>query len=92
MNTRAPRPRNAPRLARGLAMFNRVIDGDRASVRKALADLRRRLSPHLSSDTMGRLELVLAEVLNNVVKHGAGADAAPAPAKPGATTPEAAPP
>ncbi|MBV0892733.1 ATP-binding protein [Paracoccus sp. Z118] len=53
------------------ALFHRVLPADRMSVRQTLTDLNARLSPHVSADVMGRVELVLAEVMNNIVLHGA---------------------
>ena len=63
----------APEPAAAEALFNRVLPADHLSVRGALTDLHARLSPHVSADVMGRLELVLAEVMNNIVRHGADA-------------------
>ncbi|VDS08239.1 hypothetical protein PARHAE_01422 [Paracoccus haematequi] len=61
-----PKPRT---LTRSQPMFHRVLQADPNDVRQALKDLRARFAPQLSADTMGRLELVLAEVMNNVVEH-----------------------
>lgn len=55
-----------------LRMFHRVLDADLIAVRHALLDMRRRFDGHISPDALGRIELVLAEVLNNIVQHGAG--------------------
>ncbi len=38
-------------------------------VRRALATLKDKLRPRLPAETLDRLELVLAEVLNNIVEH-----------------------
>lgn len=61
-----PKPRS---LTRSQPMFHRVLQADPHDVRQALKDLRARFAPRISADTMGRLELVLAEVMNNVVEH-----------------------
>lgn len=52
--------------------FHRVLRADPLSVRHTLAELCRRLGPACPADALGRLELVLAEVLNNIVEHGIG--------------------
>ena len=54
-------------------MFHRVLRAQPSSVRDTLVDVRRRFSQEVNDDTLGRLELVLAEVMNNVAEH-AGAD------------------
>ena len=54
------------------ALFNRVLPADQMSVRQTLTDMHARLAPHVSADVLGRLELVLAEVMNNIVLHGTG--------------------
>ena len=51
-------------------MFHRVFEAELNNVRTVLNDIRKRFSGDVSDDTMGRLELVLAEVMNNVAKHG----------------------
>ena len=61
-----PRP-----IARTQPMFHRVLRADPFEVRQALRDLRARFAPAVSADAMGRLELVLAEVMNNVAEHSA---------------------
>ena len=61
-------PRSATRVQ---PMFHRVLHADPLDVRQALTDLRTRFAPAVSADTMGRLELVLAEVMNNVAEHAA---------------------
>ncbi|SES73726.1 ATP-binding protein [Paracoccus homiensis] len=50
-------------------MFHRVFAAEPSVVRKTLVDIRARFGAGLDEDTMGRLELVLAEVLNNVAEH-----------------------
>lgn len=59
-------PPNAPR------MFHRVMDATLVNVRRALEDLRARFNGGAEADALDRLELVLAEVLNNITLHGAG--------------------
>lgn len=60
-------------VSRTRPMFHRVLMADPFEVRQALGDLRLRFAPAISPDTMGRLELVLAEVMNNVAEHAAEA-------------------
>lgn len=63
-----PDPRRAARVQ---PMFHRVLQADPGNVRQALTDLRIRFSGAVDADAMGRLELVLAEVMNNVAEHAA---------------------
>lgn len=59
-------------------MFHRVLRAHPLIVRDTLADIRRRFLADVGEDTLGRLELVLAEVMNNVAEHGPGSrDASP---------------
>lgn len=58
--------------ARVQPMFNRVLAARPPAVREALGDIRRRFAPEVAEDALGRLELVLAEVMNNVARHGSG--------------------
>ncbi len=58
--------------ARTEPMFNQVLPAHPRAVRKVLHDIRRRFSGEVSEDTLGRLELVLAEVMNNVAEHSRG--------------------
>ena len=51
-------------------MFHRVFRADPVVVRNVLADIRQRFRDDVCDDTLGRLELVLAEVMNNVAEHG----------------------
>lgn len=55
-------------------MFHRVLYADPARVRDALSAIRQRFRSEVSEDTLGRLELVLAEVMNNVAEHAAAPD------------------
>lgn len=50
-------------------MFHRVLDADPMIVRDTLHDIRLRFRGEVGDDTLGRLELVLAEVMNNVAEH-----------------------
>jgi len=50
-------------------MFHRVLSAHPMTVRDTLSDVRLRFRAEVSDDTLGRLELVLAEVMNNVAEH-----------------------
>ncbi|WP_405402030.1 ATP-binding protein [Paracoccus sp. Ld10] len=50
-------------------MFHRVLNAHPMVVRDTLHDVRQRFSAEVGDDTLGRLELVLAEVMNNVAEH-----------------------
>lgn len=80
---RAPEPHgaDAPSFAAHAPrpMFHRVISAELPLVRETLTAVRARFLDDIGPDAMGRLELVLAEVMNNVAKHGAGKGTAPAP-------------
>lgn len=65
--------------AQSRPMFHRITPARPQEVRDTLADIRRRFSAEVSEDTLGRLELVLAEVMNNVAEHGQSAARAPVP-------------
>lgn len=60
-------------------IFHRVLGADLMAVRQALLDMRARFDGHASRDALGRIELVLAEVLNNIVHHGSGLGKTAAP-------------
>lgn len=60
-------------------LFNRIVPARPMAVRAALVDVRARFHDAVSEDTLGRLELVLAEIMNNVAEHGAGIGDAPLP-------------
>ncbi|MDO5641949.1 MAG: ATP-binding protein [Paracoccus sp. (in: a-proteobacteria)] len=62
-----------------LVVFTRSFRARPASVRRTLIELSRRLCAHISMDLMGRSELVLAEVLNNIAQHGRAQLAGPRP-------------
>lgn len=51
-------------------MFHRVFRSDLPAIRAALGEIRLRFSGYATDDTIDRLELVLAELLNNICKHG----------------------
>lgn len=55
--------------ARARPMFHRVFPAKPENVRAILSDIRQRFRTEVGDDTMGRLELVLAEVMNNVAEH-----------------------
>lgn len=50
-------------------MFHRVLGARPENVRDTLTELRRRFQAEVDEDTLARLELVLAEVMNNVAEH-----------------------
>jgi serine/threonine-protein kinase RsbW len=50
-------------------MFHRVLNASPETVRGTLQDIRQRFRTEVSDETLGRLELVLAEVMNNVAEH-----------------------
>lgn len=62
----------AGRAERELLPFHRVLPADPLSVRRTLTDLSQHLRRACPEDARARLELVLAEVLNNIVEHGIG--------------------
>lgn len=51
-------------------MFHRVFAARPMAVRAVLAEVRGRFRDQVGDETLGRLELVLAEVMNNVTEHG----------------------
>lgn len=56
-------------------MFHRVLTADPNAVRATLTALRVRFRDDVTPDALGRLELVLAEVMNNVAEHAISARA-----------------
>ncbi|MBU2957327.1 ATP-binding protein [Paracoccus sp. 1_MG-2023] len=50
-------------------MFARVLRASPELVRDTLQDIRSRFREDVDEDALGRLELVLAEVMNNVAEH-----------------------
>lgn len=73
---------NRPTPARGEPMFHRILDADTTAVQQALMDVRHRFAGTVSDDALARMELVLAEVLNNIAQHGTGAGKEPRPDAP----------
>lgn len=61
---------------RAQPMYHRILRAKPMTVRNMLVEIRDRFGSVVSADTLGRLELVLAEVLNNVTEHGGGNDEA----------------
>lgn len=51
-------------------MFNHVFPANPLAVRDTLSNLRRWLGEEVAEDVLDRLEIVLAEVFNNIVEHG----------------------
>ncbi|WBU63009.1 ATP-binding protein [Paracoccus aerodenitrificans] len=51
-------------------VFSRSFLATPELVRGLLVEMTERIGPHVSGDLIGRAELVLAELLNNVVQHG----------------------
>lgn len=56
-------------------IFHRIFRADPMTVRDALVFLRERFDGSAGDEVIARLELALAEVLNNICEHGARADA-----------------
>lgn len=56
-------------------MMHRIFRADPLTVREALAFLRERFDGSAAEDVIARLELALAEVLNNICEHGSRHDA-----------------
>ena len=56
--------------AQPIIVFTRSFVAVTRTVREVLIDMNTRLSPHATPDLMGRAELALAELLNNVARHG----------------------
>lgn len=68
-----PRLRQAPNARR--PMFHRIFRADAMAVREALIFVHERLQDCTCEDAIGRLELALAEVLNNICQHGTNHEA-----------------
>lgn len=58
-------------------MLHRVLSAEPQIVRATLAEVRRRFLSEIGPEAMGRLELVLAEVMNNVAEHAAQSQVPP---------------
>ena len=56
-------------------MLHRIFRADPLTVREALAFLRERFDGSAAEDVMAKVELALAEVLNNICEHGSQHDA-----------------
>ena len=56
--------------ARRQPMYHRVFRAENIAVRAALLELRVRFDNQVDDEIIGRLELALAEVLNNICEHG----------------------
>lgn len=50
-------------------MFHRILRADPDAVRATLTAIRERFRNDVSADSLARLELVLAEVMNNITEH-----------------------
>jgi len=59
-------------------MFHRILDANPAAVQQALIDLRGRFEGAVAEDALARMELVVAEILNNIAQHGTGLGKEPA--------------
>ncbi len=67
---RGDRPARRHRRDGGFATLERTLDGDADAVRAGLADLIAcPMLARLTGESRGSVEIVLAEVLNNVVEH-----------------------
>ena len=76
------------RIARAEPMFHRILDANPAAVQQALIDVRRRFDGAVADDALSRMELVMAEILNNIAQHGTGLGKEPganAPSRPPVT-------
>ena len=56
-------------------MLHRIFRADPLTVREALAFLRERFDGSAAEDVIAKVELALAEVLNNICEHGSQHDA-----------------
>lgn len=65
--------------ARPIVVFTRSFVAATATVRDVLIEMTERIGPHASADLMGRAELALAELLNNVALHGRDPEAGLSP-------------
>lgn len=63
-----PRRRAGPPCRR--PMFHRIFRADPMTVREALVFLRQRFDGSADDEVIGRMELAVAEVLNNICEHG----------------------
>ncbi len=74
--------RALPAQTRGWPMFHRVLPADPGAIQAALLELQDRFGPDVDGDALARVELVLAEVMNNVAQHGTGHGKGPPPGTP----------
>ncbi len=58
------------------APFQIILTADSHAIRAALIRLKGHFSARIGADAMGRLELVMAEVLNNISEHACDQDSA----------------
>lgn len=65
-----PFPPCGDRRPRGAPMFHRILAAEPLTVQQALIDLRVRFAGAVPADALDRMELAMAEVLNNIVQHG----------------------
>lgn len=65
-----PFPPCGYRKKRGAPMFHRIFAAHPLTVQQALIDLRARFIGAVPADAVDRMELAMAEVLNNIVQHG----------------------
>ncbi|MBB1497625.1 ATP-binding protein [Paracoccus sp. MC1862] len=63
-------------------MFHRILDANPAAVQRALIDARDRFAGAVPEDALARMELVMAEILNNIAQHGTGTGKEPAADRP----------
>lgn len=59
-------------------MFHRILDADPFAVQQALMDAHDRFAGAVPDDALARMELVVAEILNNIAQHGTGMGKEPA--------------
>lgn len=62
-----------------ILVFTRSFRADADAVRDTLIALGERMQRHIPTDLMGRSELVLAELLNNIAQHGRAEGDGPLP-------------
>lgn len=50
-------------------LFHRVLPADPLAIREALSEVRIRFARSVAPEAIGRIELILAEVMNNIAEH-----------------------
>lgn len=50
-------------------LFHRVLPADPSAIRNVLSEVRIRFARSVAPEAIGRIELILAEVMNNVAEH-----------------------